>query len=62
MFSMQILEFPEQTMGLFMFIKMKLRGHNKYNYNSTTKNYEKRKLLIWLNKETININNRATQL
>ena len=58
---MQILEFPEQTMGLFMFIKMKLRGHNKYNYNSTTKYYEERKLLR-LNKETININNRTTQL
>ena len=59
---MQILEFPEQTMGLFMFIKMKLRGHNKYNYNSTTKNYEKRKLLIRLNKETISINSRTTQI
>ena len=58
---MQILEFPEQTMGLFMFIKMKLRGHNKYNYISTTKYYEERKLLR-LNKETININNRTTQL
>ena len=59
---MQILEFPEQTMGLFMFIKMKLRGHNKYNYNSTTKNYEKQKLSIRRYKETINMNNRTTQL